>query len=162
MVTTVANTGTTTSATGTTSTATTQKKASDISKDQFLQLFSKQLQYQDPTKPTDTDAFLQQLASFSTVEGIQNMRSGIDGLGPKLDELITASKNNSDLTTLQSLDAGAALLGKTVKFGTGADQVGTVSEIRPEAGHILVRIGETLHPICSLTSVSNTPATLAQ
>ena len=58
------------------------------SKDQFLTLFAKQLQYQDPTAPTDTDAFLAQLAQFTTVEGIQNMNSGITGLGTKLDTLI--------------------------------------------------------------------------
>ena len=43
--------------------------SSELSRDQFLTLFAKQLQYQDPTSPMDTDNFLQQLAQFHRTVG---------------------------------------------------------------------------------------------
>lgn len=124
------------------------------SKDQFLTLFAKQLQYQDPTSPTDTDAFLAQLAQFTTVEGIQNMNSGITGLGTKLDTLIEASSGNDDLKTLEAINAGASLLGLSVRYGEGASDTGVVSEIKPDDGQILVRIGNNLYPISDVTGVA--------
>lgn len=124
------------------------------SKDQFLTLFAKQLQYQDPTSPTDTDAFLAQLAQFTTVEGIQNMNSGISDLGTKLDTLIESSAGNNDLETLESINAGAGLLGLSVRYGDAATDTGIVSEIKPEDGQILVRIGNNLYPISDVTGVA--------
>lgn len=124
------------------------------SKDQFLTLFAKQLQYQDPTSPTDTDAFLAQLAQFTTVEGIQNMNSGITGLGTKLDTLIEASSGNDDLETLEAINAGANLLGLSVRYGEGESDTGIVSEIKPDDGQILVRIGNNLYPISDVTGVA--------
>ena len=124
------------------------------STDQFLTLFAKQLQYQDPTSPTDTDAFLAQLAQFSTVEGIQNMNSGITGLGTKLDTLIKASSGNDDLKTLEAINAGANLLGLSVRYGERASDTGIVSEIKPDEGQILVRIGNSFYPISDVTGVA--------
>jgi flagellar basal-body rod modification protein FlgD len=125
------------------------------SKDQFLTMFAKQLQYQDPTKPTDTDAFLAQLAQFSTVEGIQNLNGGVTGLGTKLDTLIEASSGNDDLKSLEAINAGANLLGLSVRYGEEASDTGIVSEIRPDDGQILVRIGDSFYPISDVTGVAH-------
>jgi flagellar basal-body rod modification protein FlgD len=125
------------------------------SKDQFLTMFAKQLQYQDPTKPTDTDAFLAQLAQFSTVEGIQNLNGGVTGLGTKLDTLIEASSGNDDLKSLEAINAGANLLGLSVRYGEEASDTGIVSEIRPDDGQILVRIGDNFYPISDVTGVAH-------
>ncbi len=76
---------------------------SKIGRNQFLQLFAAQLQHQDPTQPQGQQEFLQQLAQFSTVEGIENLNSGFDGLGKKLDSLIDVSRGSSDLATMQAL-----------------------------------------------------------
>jgi flagellar basal-body rod modification protein FlgD len=124
------------------------------SKDQFLTLFAKQLQYQDPTSPTDTDAFLAQLAQFTTVEGIQNMNSGITELGTKLDTLIETSSGKDDLKSLEAINAGANLLGLSVRYGEGVSDTGIVSEIKPDDGQILVRIGNNLYPISDVTGVA--------
>ena len=124
------------------------------SKDQFLTLFAKQLQYQDPTSPTDTDAFLAQLAQFTTVEGIQNMNSGITDLGKKLDTLIESSAGKNDLETLEAINAGAGLLGLSVRYGDAASDTGIVNEIKPEDGQILVRIGNSFYPISDVTGVA--------
>ena len=124
------------------------------SKDQFLTLFAKQLQYQDPTAPTDTDAFLAQLAQFTTVEGIQNMNSGITALGTKLDTLIQKTSAENDLRTLESINAGAGLLGLSVRYGDKAAEKGIVTEIKPDDGQILVRIGNNFYPISNVTGVA--------
>ncbi|MEM8576947.1 MAG: flagellar hook capping FlgD N-terminal domain-containing protein [Pseudomonadota bacterium] len=49
--------------------------ASDLGQDDFLLLMTTQLQNQDPFSPMDNDAFLGQLAQFSTVSGIEQMNA---------------------------------------------------------------------------------------
>lgn len=68
--------------------------------DTFLQLLTKQLQYQDPTKPMDTAEFTQQLVQYSQVEQQINTNSSLESL----------------LSLQRSSAASAALgyLGKTV------------------------------------------------
>jgi flagellar basal-body rod modification protein FlgD len=127
----------------------------ELGRNQFLQLFSTQLQHQDPMEPVGQQEFLQQLAQFSTVEGIENLNTGFSGLGTKLDSLIAISSSNNDLETLQALNAGTALLGKSVRYGEGANDVGTVAKIQPDNGQILVRIGNTMYPISSIAGVAN-------
>ena len=46
-----------------------------LNKDSFLQLFVTQLQNQDPTSPMDNMQFSEQLASFASVEQLQNLNS---------------------------------------------------------------------------------------
>lgn len=133
-----------------------------VSSSQFLTLFAKQLQYQDPTSPMDTDSFMQQLSQLSTVEGITNMNAGITTLGTKLDTLITNSQGNEDLETLQSLNAGAGLLGMNVRYGDAVGETGVVSEIKPEAGNILVRIGANFYPISDVSGVAYFPEDLTR
>lgn len=48
--------------------------------DMFMQLLIAQLKNQDPTSPTDTNAFMQQISSMSMVEGITNLNTSMDGL----------------------------------------------------------------------------------
>jgi flagellar basal-body rod modification protein FlgD len=51
-----------------------------LGQNEFLKLMMTQLKNQDPMKPLDPSEFVGQLAQFSTVTGIQNMQSSIDGL----------------------------------------------------------------------------------
>jgi len=127
----------------------------ELGRNQFLQLFTTQLQNQDPLEPVGQQEFLQQLAQFSTVEGIEKMNSQFKGLGTQLDTLINASKVSEDLARLQAINAGSGLLGKNVRYGNGTGDVGVVSEVRPDAGQILMRVGETLIPVSSVISVAN-------
>ena len=61
----------------------TQKK-DELGQDAFLKLMVAQMKNQDPTKPADPTEFLGQLAQFSTVTGIQNMRDSIGSLSDAL------------------------------------------------------------------------------
>ena len=49
-------------------------------KDTFLKLLVAQLQHQDPLNPVEDKEFISQLAQFTTVEELQNIRTGMDTL----------------------------------------------------------------------------------
>ena len=46
-----------------------------LDKDSFLKLLVAQMKYQDPLEPTDNTEYVSQLATFSQLEGTQNMQS---------------------------------------------------------------------------------------
>ena len=124
-----------------------------VGQNQYLQLFATQLQHQDPLEPTKQEDFLAQLAQFSSVESLQNMNTQFAGLSSKLDSLIEVSRGNSSMSALQTLNAGAGLLGKSVRYGADSDDVGVVDQIKPDNGSILVRIGDQFVPIANIVSV---------
>ena len=51
-----------------TSQASSTSSPDNVSENEFLQLLVAQIQYQDPTNPTDSTAFVTQLAQFSSLE----------------------------------------------------------------------------------------------
>lgn len=53
------------------------KASSTLDKDAFLQLLVTQMKYQDPLEPTDNTEYVSQLATFSTLEEMQNMTSSL-------------------------------------------------------------------------------------
>ncbi len=55
-------------------------KSSTVDYNSFLQLLVTQLKNQDPTAPTDSTAFMSQLASFSNVEQAVQMNAKFDSL----------------------------------------------------------------------------------
>jgi len=132
-----------------------------VGQNQYLRLFAAQLQHQDPLEPTKQEDFLAQLAQFSSVESLQNMNSQFAGLSSQLNTLIGVTQgNNSSSAALQSLNAGAGLLGKSVRYGSGSQDVGVVDQIKPDNGSILVRIGDQFVPIASIVSVADNAGAL--
>ena len=55
-----------------------------LGQEDFLTLMTTQLQTQDPLNPVENDAFLSQIAQFSTVNGLEQLRSSFDGLASSL------------------------------------------------------------------------------
>lgn len=51
--------------------------ASSLGKDAFLQLLVSQMKNQDPMAPTDNQAFIAQLAQFSSLEQLQQMNQSL-------------------------------------------------------------------------------------
>ena len=90
------STGLTSSATGqTTSTASTKTKSNNsVSTDQFLQLLVAQLKNQDPLDPVKNTDFLAQLASFSSLEQLIAIKTGVDQLAG-----ITTDGSTTDTTS---------------------------------------------------------------
>ncbi|HBK46799.1 MAG TPA: flagellar basal body rod modification protein [Xanthomonadaceae bacterium] len=83
----------------TSSTATTKKEES-LGQADFLKLMTEQLKHQDPLKPMENSEFLGQLAQFSTVQGIGDLNTTVNGFAESL---------NSDQVL-----RGAALVGHSV------------------------------------------------
>ena len=52
----------------------------ELGKTAFLQLMIAQISNQDPLEPAKNEAFIAQLAQFSSVEGIQNLNESMDSL----------------------------------------------------------------------------------
>lgn len=73
---------------------------SQLGQEDFLQLIVAQVQNQDPFEPTDNGAFIADLASFSSLDGINNLSDSF--------QAFSTSFNNS-----QVLNA-ASLIGQTV------------------------------------------------
>lgn len=57
---------------------------SQLTSDQFMQLFLTELENQDPTDPMDTDKMLDQTAQLSTLEMNDNMQKTLDNLSNTL------------------------------------------------------------------------------
>ncbi len=95
--------------TATTDTAATQaamKKSMGMSKDDFMKLFIAQLQYQDPLKPQDPSAMLDQLSQLSLVEQSYNSNTA-------LNNMLKAQNNTISLTAV-------SFIGKDVKANGNA------------------------------------------
>lgn len=52
----------------------------ELGKNQFLELMVAQLKHQDPLNPVQNEAFVAQLAQFSSLEGIQNLNKSMDSV----------------------------------------------------------------------------------
>jgi flagellar basal-body rod modification protein FlgD len=54
--------------------------SSKLGKDEFLKLMMAQLSQQDPTQPSDSNAFVAQLAQFTSLEQMQNVNTSLQSL----------------------------------------------------------------------------------
>jgi flagellar basal-body rod modification protein FlgD len=102
---TVSSTSTSASA-GTSAAASTATNS--LGQDDFLKLLTAQLANQDPLQPVDNQAFIAELAQFSSLQQLQ-------GVSSRLDSLLLATTASSQLNT-------ASLVGKNVSYkASGAD-----------------------------------------
>lgn len=67
----------------------------NVNENEFLQLLVAQIQYQDPTNPTDSTAFVTQLAQFSSLEQLVAIHGDLDNLSAQS----AAGTPNSNGTT---------------------------------------------------------------
>jgi flagellar basal-body rod modification protein FlgD len=111
-MTTVPATGT---ASSSASTASAAAGAPTLDYNSFLQLLIAQMQNQDPLNPTDSTAFVSQLASFSSVEQGVNTNS-------KLDQLLTIS----------NLTQATTMVGHTLTSADGTVS-GVISSVRVDS-----------------------------
>lgn len=105
-----------------------------LDKDSFLKLLTTQLQKQDPLSPMDSNAFVAQLAQFSSVEALENM-------GRKLDTLALGQANANQMAVPQMIgkeilfaaDRLAVTKGQSARFtvaleGAADDTVALISD----------------------------------
>ena len=94
------------SSTGTSAATPGATGSSTLGKDEFMKLLMAQLANQDPTSPSDSQAFIAQLAQFANVEQLQ-------GANSRLDSLLVGSASSSQI-------AAASLVGKQVTYASDA------------------------------------------
>ena len=56
----------------------------ELNQTDFIELLVAQVKNQDPSKPMEPSQFMNQLAQFSTVNGVQELKGSFDGLAEKL------------------------------------------------------------------------------
>ena len=102
-----------------------------LDKDSFLRLLTTQLQKQDPLSPMDSNAFVAQLAQFSSVEALENM-------GKKLDTLALGQANANQMAVPQMI--GKEVLFSANKLGLTKGQTGRFSVTLDDAAANTVAI----------------------
>ena len=81
-----------------------------LQQEDFLKLMTEELAHQDPTKPVDNDQMISQMASFSQIEGIEQMNKQFESM-------------NSVLTSSQALQA-SSLVGQKVLIPSNTNYSG--------------------------------------
>jgi flagellar basal-body rod modification protein FlgD len=81
-------------------------QASNISQQDFFRLLVTQLSFQDPLKPIDNEAFIAQIAQFTSLEQTRQINDNI-----------------SSLLSVQSSNQAIGLIGRTVEVATATGSV---------------------------------------
>jgi len=92
-----------------------KKTKEEMGKQEFLTLFTAQLQNQNPLEPVKNEAFVAQLAQFSQLEALTNMQGS-------LDKFVTSMSGERML-------GSAALIGKKVSVTDTPTQLNTGGDI---------------------------------
>lgn len=99
------------------STTATNQSQTEKTKQMFLKILVAEMQYQDPTNPTDNTEYVKEMASLSQVESLQNMQSSIEE---------DTSNNMAGKYVTVTDDDGNSVEGK-VEYVTTVDNVKKVS-----------------------------------
>jgi flagellar basal-body rod modification protein FlgD len=85
---------------GAASTTATTTQSNSLGQDAFLKLLVTQLQHQDPTQPQDDSQFIQQLATFSSLEKLTSIDTSLQTMGQLLlDNLATGATSTDQAST---------------------------------------------------------------
>jgi len=127
-----------------------------LGKDAFMTLLVQQMRNQDPMAPMDNQAFVAQLAQFSSLEQMTKVNDNLLGLA-------VLQQSNA---LMSQLTQSSALIGKEVRYvdpDTNAAVTGTVSTVKIEDGLAVLNIAGRDIPLGNVTEVlgSTTPAPAA-
>lgn len=105
--------------------STTPLQATGISQQDFFRILVTQLSFQDPLKPIDNQAFIAQIAQFTSLEQSRQTNDSI-----------------ASLLTVQSATQAIGLIGRTVEVATntGSTVVGTVTTLTFVQGRPLLTV----------------------
>ncbi len=133
-----------------TTTSTAEVEEDELGRTAFLELMIAQVQNQNPLEPVENEAFIAQLAQFSSVEGIQNLNESMDSLVASLRSgLAMDAAGLVDRNVLISTDQTAL----NTKGGIG----GTV-EVGVAVGNLTVDIHNTQGQLVKQIELGASPA----
>jgi flagellar basal-body rod modification protein FlgD len=89
------------------------KGGANLDKDSFMHLMVTQLKYQDPLNPSDNQQMAAQMAQFSSLEALQNMKSSFSDLGKSMKE---SADKQTGATRAMATTSATALLGSQVRL----------------------------------------------
>ena len=115
----------------------TKASNSSLDKDAFLQLLVAQMKYQDPLEPTSNTEYISQLATFSELEEMQNLTSGMT------------------LQRASSLVGQYVFMRVTDSSGNTTNPEGYVDYVVYENNKAYLSIGEVLYSIDDLETVAD-------
>lgn len=108
-----------TTASGNSESSSKSKSSSSLDKDAFLQLLVAQMKYQDPLEPTSNTEYISQLATFSSLEEMQNL--------------------NKTMTDMQGTD----LVGKQVVMKVTSEATGITTQVSGYVDYVTRENGKT-------------------
>ena len=117
-----------------------------LDKDAFMRLLVTQLQNQDPLEPTQNQEFVAQLATFSSLEQLEELN----------DSTVAMIALNQSNALLSQLTQSSALIGKSVRWTdphTGQPATGTVGSVRIVDGLAVLQVGDREVPLAAVTEV---------
>lgn len=123
--------------------------ASYMGKDAFLQLLITELQNQDPTDPMKDREFISQMASFSSLEQMQNMNTGFTGL---------QSTITNTLMPNMLMQQASSLIGQKVSY-PGTDKDGKAITLTGIVEKVVVSEGK---PYCVINGKNIDPSTFTE
>ena len=115
----------------------TKTSNSSLDKDAFLQLLVAQMKYQDPLEPTSNTEYISQLATFSELEEMQNLTSGMT------------------LQRASGLVGQYVFMKVTDSSGNTSYPEGTVDYVVYENNKAYLSIGDNLYSIDDLDTVAD-------
>jgi flagellar basal-body rod modification protein FlgD len=66
----------------------------------FIRLMTTQMKMQDPTDPVDNKEMIAQMAQFSSLTGIENVNSTLQGISARLDAILAAQASAAPPPTI--------------------------------------------------------------
>jgi flagellar basal-body rod modification protein FlgD len=120
---------------------------SKLDKDAFTTLLVSQMKNQDPLQPVDDQAFIAQLAQFSSLEQMQELNDNIVGLA-------VLQQTNA---LLSQLTQSSALIGQQIVYldpESGEQATGTVDSVRIEDGLAVLDVGGTSVPLGNVVEIT--------
>ena len=105
----------------------------ELDRGAFLDLFVAQLENQDPLDPVQNEQFVEQLATFSSLEQLEEMN----------ENLVSMMALNQSNALLSQLTQSSSLIGKTVNWfdpTTSQTHEGSVESVKIQEGLAVLRI----------------------
>lgn len=122
----------------------TEAKDNELGRNAFLELMVAQLNNQNPLEPTDNQAFVAQLAQFSSVEGIDNLNETAESMAAQF-------TSNAALQASSLVGQSVIVDGNTTGLLTNGGVVSGFTEVPAATGDLMLTIesknGQTLEKI---------------
>ncbi|MGE5417120.1 MAG: flagellar hook assembly protein FlgD [Acidobacteriota bacterium] len=140
-------TATNTTATNNSKNALTTSTQKILGKDDFLKLLISQLKNQDPLEPVKDQDFIAQMASFSSLEQMNNLNTAFTDLNSFFKENMQSS---------MLLQQAGSMLGSVVEYtiADGTTKTGLVSSVRMDKGTPVLMVNGEKVDMSTITSIS--------